>query len=60
MMKRAVSVLLSAALMLSVLTGCGKSGSVSKKKYTGGGDCGEQKNCPVRQRHHRGRCGNLR
>lgn len=30
-MKRAVSVLLSAALMLSVLTGCGKSGSVSKK-----------------------------
>lgn len=31
MMKRAVSVLLSAALMLSVLTGCGKSGSVSKK-----------------------------
>ena len=31
MMKRAVSALLSAALMLSVLTGCGKSGSVSKK-----------------------------
>ena len=30
-MKRAVSVLLSAALMLSVLTGCGQSGSVSKK-----------------------------
>ena len=30
-MKRAVSALLSAALMLSVLTGCGKSGSVSKK-----------------------------
>lgn len=30
-MKRAVSVLLSAALMLSVLTGCGKSGSVSKE-----------------------------
>ena len=32
-MKRAVSVLLSAALMLSVLTGCGKSGSVSKKNH---------------------------
>ncbi len=60
MMKRAVSVLLSAALMLSVLTGCGKSGSVSKKNIPAEETAESKKNCPVRQRHHRGRCGNLR